>query len=354
MDSSWNWIVVGAGIAGASAATYLAERGRVLLIEADAPASGASGAAPGLVNPFMGRRARPAWRLDEALEALDETLARADAAELFYRTGVLRIPREASLAEEYRQRAVDFPEQTTWLPPEAVDERYPQVDSAHGALLVRTGGFVDIPAAVRQMVWSMQSAGGRILTPGKVTGWGTTASDAYVVVDRFTRLHAEHVILAPGAGFNRFSQLEPLQLRGVKGQSVTIRRPAGLGDLPCLSGFGYAAPDARTLRLGSTYEHEFSNRKPSPQKSREIIDRVARMLPAIRGADIVDAHAGIRVMTPSTNKAMIGPLPGQDRIWFFGGLGSKGLLMGPMMARQLPRWLGQPDAIPPKLRTNST
>ncbi|PSQ78507.1 MAG: FAD-binding oxidoreductase, partial [Bacteroidetes bacterium QH_7_62_13] len=60
-------IVVGAGLAGATAAFTLSANFDVHVVEADRPATGASGAAAGLVNPFMGRRARPVWRLHDAL-----------------------------------------------------------------------------------------------------------------------------------------------------------------------------------------------------------------------------------------------------------------------------------------------
>lgn len=48
-------VVVGAGLAGASLALHLAERGvRVVLLEADQPASGASGRNAGHVQPYLG------------------------------------------------------------------------------------------------------------------------------------------------------------------------------------------------------------------------------------------------------------------------------------------------------------
>ncbi|HYG67362.1 MAG TPA: FAD-dependent oxidoreductase, partial [Anaeromyxobacteraceae bacterium] len=64
-------VIAGAGLGGACAAFWLSRKRRVLVLERDAPAAGASGAAAGLVNPFMGRKARPAWRHAEALAALD-------------------------------------------------------------------------------------------------------------------------------------------------------------------------------------------------------------------------------------------------------------------------------------------
>ena len=68
MQHDADLLIVGAGLAGACAAFTLSRHHRVHVLEANEPASGASGAAAGLVNPFMGRRARPVWHLREALD----------------------------------------------------------------------------------------------------------------------------------------------------------------------------------------------------------------------------------------------------------------------------------------------
>jgi glycine/D-amino acid oxidase-like deaminating enzyme len=46
---------------------------------------------------------------------------------------------------------------------------------------------------------------------------------------------------------------------------------------------------------------------------------------------------------------MLGPLPGRTRLWVFTGLGSKGLLMAPMLARELTDWFQHPDTIPAEI-----
>lgn len=354
MDSSWDTIIVGAGIAGAFAATYCARRGRTLVIESDRPAAGASGAAAGLVNPFMGRRARPIWQWKEALEGLTKTLERGRAAEYFSRSGIVRIPRNSSQAETYRTRSREFSEVTEWRSPEAVKAQYPALDTAHGALFIDVGGFVHVPQTVRQLLTTAEARGVHVLAPATVTSWASDSRGTYVTVDYHTRLYADRVILAPGAGYQAFDQLETLELSGVKGQTVTVDRPPELGNLPTTSGCGYVVAAGNRLILGSTYEHEFSDADPSREQSHAIMDNVSKMIPGIAGAAIVEERAGIRVMTPPTNKAMIGPLPGHEDVWFFGGLGSKGLLMGGLMASHLLEWFDAPETIPMVLRPDST
>ncbi len=354
MDSSWDTIIVGAGIAGACAAIYCSRRGRTLIIEAEQPASGASGAAAGLVNPFMGRRARPVWRWSQALDALSGTLELGRADKFFSRTGIVRIPRNESQAETYRERHEEFPALTGWLTRDRAEDRYPALEAPHGALRIDAGGVVDVPGLVRRLLETAKEHGAHLLCPAEVTAWESREQHPYVTVDHHTRLYARRIILALGAGYRRFDALRKLDLRGVKGQTVTVECPSALGEIPATSGYGYIAPVGSRLVLGSTYEHDFSSDQPSRRQSRAIIEKVSQMIPGLAQANIIEERAGIRVMTPQTNKAMVGPLPGAENPWFFGGLGSKGLLMAPMMARRLPEWLADPGAIPALLRPDST
>ena len=133
-------IIVGGGLAGAAAALTLSRDHTVHLLEAEQPATGASGAAAGLVNPFMGRRARPVWRLREALAAVPNLLDRANASHLFPPQGALRPVIEDDQEAPFREVAEKYPDLATWLPPNAVAERYPAVQSSDGALLVPKGG----------------------------------------------------------------------------------------------------------------------------------------------------------------------------------------------------------------------
>jgi glycine oxidase len=94
-------VIAGAGLAGACAALHLSRTRSVLVLERDAPAAGASGAAAGLVNPFMGRKAKAAWRRAEALAALEALCEAAGAAPLFHRTGILRPATDDAQAEGF-------------------------------------------------------------------------------------------------------------------------------------------------------------------------------------------------------------------------------------------------------------
>lgn len=356
MSTSPEVIIVGAGLAGACTALELSRTREVLVIDAVGAAAGASGAAAGLVNPFMGRRARPVWQLEDALTAVRATIARAEADDLFDGRGVLRPVVEDGQAKVFRERAAEFPDHLTFLSAEAVAAQYPAVAAPAGALWVRTGGAVVVPSFVQRVLDAAARQGAAVISGQHVSAWRSTETHATVTLDHGEELRAGHVVLAMGYGGIGHPALEALELRGVKGQTLRVRLPAPhtTDQLPPVAGSGYAVPvptDAahRTLILGSSYEHHFTTLDPTRNATQQILRKTQRLVPALAEATIRGAVTGVRVYAGQRNLPVLAPLPDAPRVWAFTGLGSKGLLMAPLFARKLRDHLHDPSGVPAAL-----
>jgi len=348
-------IVVGAGLAGACAAFTLSRAHKVHVLESDEPASGASGAAAGLVNPFMGRRARPVWRLREALNAVPMLLEKANAPALFPDTGVLRPAVEPDQVAPFQEAAETHPDLATWLSPAAVRDRYPPVQPDRGALFAPHGGAVNVGAMVEALLDAATARGATVETQAPVLYWRETPNAAVVEVDRGDNtedLRADRVVLALGQGYPPFPELRRLGLDGVKGQTVRVRRSDPLsGSLPPMSGRGYIVPEDDTLVLGSNYENNFDDLTPDPDATNYIQEKTSKVIPDVDQAAVLDETAGVRVMHSETNLPLLGPLPRRERLWTFTALGSKGLLTAPLLALDLPTFLDAPAKIPDSVST---
>ena len=348
-------IIAGAGLAGACAAFVLSARLQVHVVEADRPASGASGAAAGLVNPFMGRRARPVWRLREALAAVSTLLDAAGAGHLFPPQGVLRPVVDPDQEAPFRAAADEHPDLASWRSAADVRAAYPAVQTDVGALHVPEGGAIDVPAMVEALLAAATARGATVEPETPVVYWRETPGSAVVEVGRGSateELRAHRVLLTLGQGYRPFPELRRLGLDGVKGQTVRVRRPASLsGPLPPLSGRGYVVPDsAETLILGSNYDNDFDDLHPDPQATAYIREKTAGMVPGVDETAVLDEWAGVRVKSKDSNRPVVGPLPRRDRVWTFTALGSKGLLTAPLLARELPAYLDDPGTIPEAVR----
>lgn len=358
MNLSYDAIIVGGGLAGACAALHLSRTRSVLLLERDVPASGASGVAAGLVNPIMSQRAKPVWRMHEALDALQESLDLAGATSLFRKTGVIRPAADEEQAEIFRQAAKRMPDEADWLPHTYLADTFPDVRAPFGALRVRNAGTVPVPELVRALLDAAVRNGAEVALHADVRAWnenGQAASVDVVRTGKTERFHARHVILALGDAWSRYPDLAGLRLHRVKGQSVSVAPPTGLDParVPILAGMGYVVPEADSFIVGSSYEHVFTSLEPDPDQTRRILDKAAAMLPRLSEATVIEETAGVRVNVPGTRLPMLGPLPGHARVWIFTGLGSKGLLMAPLLGRELPSFLGATEQIPSEIRVRT-
>jgi glycine/D-amino acid oxidase-like deaminating enzyme len=344
---TYDLVIAGAGLAGAFSAYYASNEGSVLLLDPGGPAAGASGAAAGLVNPFMGVRARPVWKYGEALAALADALSSRDTRESVLADGILRPASSAEQAVHFIESAASFPDELAWLAPSELAERFPEVASEHGALMVRRGYGLDVGRLVTGMVRCAVEAGAIFLDGRAVSAWRDTGNHLDIALNNGETVQGRTLLLAVGAGFDRFDALRRLNLHAVKGQTVRV---VGEGiwraEGPCLSGAGYVVPDRDGFILGTTYEHRFEDAHPTIEGRQAILERCAGDLPGLRQARFAEARAGIRVTVPGTRKPVLGPLENGGRIWTFTGLGSKGLLMGALLGRNLPGYLRDPAGIP--------
>ena len=329
-------MIVGAGLAGACAAAALAPTHAVTVWDDGRP--GATGAAAGLANPFAGQSARRAWRADEALAALHAL----DGLGATRWTGLLRPAASAKQARRFRRRAGEHAA-LDWLDADAVAERAPGLVAPLGALDVREAGVVDLDALRRALLDRARALGAEVRyetwTPDAITDYSATLLCAGAALAR----------LAPG-----------LALGAIKGQTITLRG-APLATPP-VAGRTYLVPRADgTVVVGATFERDFAHPRPTDEATALLHARAAALVPALAGAEVVGARAGVRVTVPTTvsphRLPVLGPISATpvpatagSRLWAFGALGSRGLLTAPLLASWLPAALGDADALPPEIR----
>ncbi len=344
--------IAGAGLAGACAALYLSEAYDVHVIEAKEAAAGASGAAAGLANPLMGRRAKLTWRAAEAWGALTETIARARAKSAFNSSGVLRPTTEPKQVRFFKEAASEHPRWCDWWTADVLAERYPSIQAHDGALWLPKGGAVDVPAFVRAALVRARAAGATYTPHTRLVDW--TPHDDYVTVHTESGgTHAtqryDYLLCCVGQGYPSLPALEPLDLHGIKGQTLTVAVDDMPADLPPISGRGYIVPGQNTAVLGSSYDHDFADLQPSEAATRRILKKTSSMLPALEHATVQDVAVGVRVKHNPTNLPLVGPFQ-HRRTWVVLGLGSKGLLTAPLIARKLPQWMRASHRVPAAIR----
>ncbi|GAB5536234.1 MAG: FAD-dependent oxidoreductase [Rubricoccaceae bacterium] len=321
----------------------------MIVLDAGRAGEGASGAAAGLVNPFMGRKAKPAWRYREALDALHATLDEANASDLFLPTGVLRPASDARQLEDFQASTQD--NGLAWLEAEAVAERWPEVQAPHGALWIPEGGSVNLRAMIRACLRAAESRGAEVREGWRLTSWRHDDHHQLVASTDQGEISTNRLLLALGDGARHLPEMSGLPLHRVKGQTVELA-PVPT-DLPAISGGVYVVPRPDRVLVGATFEHTFTDLQPDPAASSRLVARARDLVPSLNST-VRDTRVGVRLTVPThaspRRLPLLGPLPRQPDVWVFSGLGAKGLMTAPLLAHFLPKAIENPEALPLEIR----
>lgn len=345
-------LVIGAGIAGASAATALAARGiAVTVIEADAPASGASGNPLGVVRPEPSGIEHPISALTAwSTWWLEGWLARyaCGAPDVRHaRCGALRLPRDDKHARRLREHAEASPaEWMRWMPAEAAMARTGQPVAGDGVWI--EDGLSVVPGdLVRQML----EVSGAMLVRGQVQrvepeppgvqsvagapAWCVTLADGSTSTWPV-------VVVANAFGVSGHIHLP---LRHVRGQLSWAEAEPGrpLDAIVCREGYVTPGRDGRHI-VGATFQRDDADLNPRDEDDETNRWRLGRLVPGWGDQPLTSARVSVRAATPD-RLPLVGALaPG---LFASLGHGSRGLTCAPLGGELLASMVcGEPLPLP--------
>lgn len=307
------WMIVGQGLAGTCLAWEFWKRG-VPFSLMDREAGGSSRVAAGMINPITGKNFQPSDRIGEFLPQAMEFYAGVE--ERIERTVWHPLPvlRLADSEKEWSKMLSKStrPEVIPWL----LNDGSPvTVDGWTGALELSGGGRLDTRTFLDASREFFRHRGiyqqADVLVNGSGAGRIWCEGAVGLMLGRF--------------GPHRCAKGEILTLKADNWDQTHIRIGAG----------GWLVPLGGCLfKAGSTYEWNELNEVPSAA-GRTRVEQIAERLGG-SDFDVVDHEAGIRPIL-RRSEPLIGPINQGD--WMFNGLGSKGSLYAPGIARRLADWI---------------
>lgn len=314
-------LVVGAGIAGATVARALAERGvQVTVRERGAVAQGASGNAAAVLYPQLTKTYQPAtaWHFTGyglALRWLQQM-------GLGHRVGMLKIGKDE--ADEAKLRAA--------MQQLQVDEtiaRWVERDEAQalsGAPVTRGGVWFAQGTWVEPASWCAA-----LLTHAHITleeQCAVTACDGF-----------DQVVLANGIDAAALTE-HALPMRGSAGQVTLLEGARPPASIVCHK--GYAIPLGSGLLIGATYARGPDAGEVTEANHQQNINDLANAMPGL-GGQVAGGRLSWRATTPD-RLPYVGRL--EDGLWVSAGHGSRGMISAPLAAEVIAaQMLGEPSAV---------
>lgn len=313
-------LVIGGGIAGASAAYFLSRLGvRVTVIDAGIHA--ASSVPSALINPVRGQSGGVDARALEGMAltwALLRELSGGGHDVPHAQTGVLRpIPDDPARARFERRLPPALAHR--WLG--RAERPAPLSPAWAHALWLPEGGWVDGAALVRALL----AASGAEVVRGRAVRWTAHSAEVAGAAGDHSLPAAFQAVVHCGGSVGSGWAGERRTHR--MGSLLTLDRAAA--DVP-LSFGAYLAPAASGGVLGATYETPAQG-WPEPALPLTSLGWLLG-----RGEALADL-GGVRVTGRWTGSRLSGLRHGRDDsgVWHLSGLGSKGFLLGPLLAREL-------------------
>jgi glycine/D-amino acid oxidase-like deaminating enzyme len=301
-------LILGQGLAGTLLAWEFERAGISFAMADPEPESAVSRIAAGMVNPITGRRLVKSWRIDSLLPASRSTFQELGAALGIPVWRDLRVRR--LFADDRERRAADEKFRSGELAPfvaQAPD---------------RAGFWIEGAARV-ELAAMLGAARERWKKQGR---WHEGRVDLLAESERHTV-----VVDCTGAAGARSKSFELVPWEFSKGEILEITVEGLAPDVVLNDGHWVLPIAPGTAWVGATHEPKFADARPSA-KGREALETAAAGL-LQRPFSVARHFAGVRVNLPD-KRPVAGRHPRNPRVGLVNGLGAKGVLWAPMLARQ--------------------
>lgn len=149
---------------------------------------------------------------------------------------------------------------------------------------------------------------------------------------RYKDVQARHIIFAEGFGMHANPYFKQLPLDGTKGELFTVKAPKLNLDV-ILNTSLFILPLGNDLfKIGATYNWNDKTDLPTAEGKAELIEKIKEIINC--DFEIVEHFAGVRP-TVKDRRPLVGTYSNHASIHILNGLGTRGVMLGPAMAKAL-------------------
>ncbi len=338
----YHYIIVGFGIAGYSFSQILEENRRNFIVF-DNQSQQSTRIAGGMYNPIILKRFTPAWK---AAEMLPYALLQFQKSELKFGKKYIfpiKIYRKLASIEEQNNWAVasDKPVMRDFMLPVSF-EKIDGIESPYGFGILKNTGIVNVSQLLDDAKKELKRK--KLLIEEEFQYKNLNIYPDYV---EYQGIKARCIIFAEGYGLKKNPYFNSLPLMGTKGEMLLIKTEAQIPYI--VKSNVFLAPDVSQkgqYYVGATYNWEDKSNIPTQEAKEHLENKLQQLFN--KDYKVVLQKAGIRP-TVKDRRPLVGTHPEYKNLAVLNGMGTRGVILAPNIAKYLYNYLEFEQKLPPEI-----
>lgn len=334
-----DYIIVGLGLAGIAFCEELEAAGKEFIVYED-NSQHSSTVAGGLYNPVILKRFTPVWNADEQLavalpfyKALEKKLAATFDDKI-------AVVRRFSAIEEQNMwfEASDKPKLVKYLDVNLIQNDNESINAPFSLGKVKETGRIRTGKLVntyREYLKAKKAIKNERFEYSKLV----IEQDAVC----YESVKAKKIIFCEGSGIKLNPYFEYLPLKGTKGELLFIKAPDLKIDYVLKSSVFLIPQGDDIYTVGATYDWKDKTHTITEEAKQELVEKLSKLITC--NYEIIDQVAGIRP-TVVDRRPLVGKHPKHPQLIVLNGLGTRGVMIGPTVAKQLYNHLEHQTELP--------
>lgn len=323
-----DYIIVGSGLAGIAFAETALNNGKTILVF-DNHSQNSSTIAGGLYNPVILKRFSKLQQAQEQLSVLQDfynTIESKLNSKFNFKLPVLR--KFFSVEEQNNWFAAsDKPGLSSFLSTKLITTKYSGIDSPFGYGEVLQTGYVETAQLLQRYQKYLEDCNQLI---EEAFDYDSLELNSDFI--RYKNIQAKHIIFAEGFGLHANPYFNHLPLDGTKGELFIIKAPNLNLDVIMNTNVFILPLGNDLFKVGATYNWEDKTNQTTEAGKAELIEKISDILNC--DFEIIEHLAGVRP-TVKDRRPLLGTHSDHPKMHIFNGLGTRGVMLGPFMAKIL-------------------
>lgn len=323
-----DYLIVGSGLAGIAFAETALSNGKTVKVIDDF-SQNSSEVAGGMYNPVILKRFTASWKAKEFLDYAAEFYKNLEDKLQLDFDYKLPVYRKFHSVEEQNTwfEASDKPSLSMFLSDRITNNHYYGINSQYGFGEVFFTGYIDTQKLLNAYRNRLKESG---CFSNETFGYNRLQHhEDYVLYnnEKFSR-----IVFAEGFGLLQNPYFNRLPLDGTKGELLVIKAPGLKVDAIIKSKVFILPLGNDYFKVGATYDWVNKTPEPTEAGKQELLTSLKELISV--DFEVVEHLAGIRP-TVKDRRPMVGVHPKYSRMFVLNGLGTRGVVLGPSMAKTL-------------------